>query len=68
MKLTLDEETADEIFEIFQELIYRAKENGDTSVLLYVGPINLKYCRALIEAKGQKKKKYTLPKVKNLSQ
>lgn len=65
--LELDESVADDIFEIFQELISRAKENHDDTVLSYSAPIFIAFGKALIQAKKKVGKpcRYTLPKFKN---
>jgi hypothetical protein len=71
MKMVADEGMFDEIFCLFQELIERAKEEHDESVLAYIIPVFKEYAEALIEAKKKNKsgkKGFLLPNVKKLRQ
>lgn len=70
LTLKISEALGDELFEILQEIINRAKCNRDDTVMLYVTPILMEYGESLIKAKGYTKApdKYTLPKVKKRSQ
>ena len=63
LNLEIEHAIAEEVFEILQELINRAKENGDYNVIAYIAPILVKYGQAYINAKpGPKKRNRLLSK------
>ncbi len=50
MQLEIEDHIAEELFELLQELINRAKENGETVVISYVAPLLVMYGKAYIAA------------------
>lgn len=68
LKLKLEEVIADEIFEVLQELINRAKENKEPIIISYIAPLLVKYGQALIEAKPKQKRSSPLLGKKYLRQ
>ncbi len=65
-KLEIEEGICEEIFEVLQELINRAKANHDDVVLCYVVPLLQAFGESLIKEKKKycEPDRYTLPRLK----
>lgn len=57
IKLLLPEPVADDVFDILNELVARAKEDGNHTIISYVAPIMVLYSKALIDAKPKQRKR-----------
>ena len=71
LKIELEDTDADDVFEILQELVNRAKEAQDDVVLVFIIPRLMRYGEALINAKRKAKitkRRFTLPKIRNITQ
>jgi len=68
VKVRIEEQLADDLFQLLGELVDRAKENRDDIVMKYVAELQIQLGHELVRAKGGKNRKYTLPNVKNLRQ